>query len=163
VLAVWTPAEQKEIIPYAAEHYRHLFGEPTTSVLTVRPERTFWEKATILHHEANRPANSLTPERYSRHYYDMYRLSISWVKGNALADLDLLKRVVDFKIKFYPRSWAKYEYAVPGSINLMPPPQRLDSLKEDYGHMLGMLFGHKPGFDEVMDGINALETEINHL
>jgi len=144
-LAVWTPAEQKEIIPYAAEHYRHLFVEPSTSVLTVRPERTFWEKATILHHEANRPANSLMPERYSRHYYDMYRLSMSWVKGKALADLDLLRKVVNFKIKSYPRSWARYEHATPGSINLMPPPQRLDNLKEDYNYMLGMLFGQKPG------------------
>ena len=35
--------------------------------LTVSPERTFWEKATILHHEANRPEHLDMPQRYSRH------------------------------------------------------------------------------------------------
>jgi len=29
--------------------------------------------------------------------------------------------------------------------------------------MLVMLFGQKPGFDEIMDGIKALESEINQL
>ncbi len=38
-----------------------------TAILTVAPERTFWEKATILHHEANRPESSEMPQRYSRH------------------------------------------------------------------------------------------------
>ena len=38
-------------------------------------ERTFWEKATILHHEANRPEHLEMPQRYSRHYYDLYRMA----------------------------------------------------------------------------------------
>lgn len=54
-LAAWTPAQQAQIEPYAAKYYPHVFEQPTTSVLTVTPERTFWEKATILHQEANRP------------------------------------------------------------------------------------------------------------
>ena len=54
-LAAWTPAELVDIVPYAAEQYPQLFKQKEVSVLTVAPERTFWEKATILHHEANRP------------------------------------------------------------------------------------------------------------
>ncbi len=53
-LAAWTPARPAEIVPYAAEHYPDVFGQRGTDILTVAPERTFWEKATILHHEANR-------------------------------------------------------------------------------------------------------------
>ncbi len=37
-------------------------------------QRTFWEKATILHSEYHRPADSPTPDRYARHYFDMVRL-----------------------------------------------------------------------------------------
>jgi len=143
--------------------YPHLFTEPATSILTVLPERTFWEKATILHHEANRPAGNTMPPRYSRHYYDMYRLSASWVKDAAFADLGLLKRVVEFKSKFYPRSWAGYEYAVPGTMKLMPPLHCMKSLEADYRLMGDMIFGMKPRFNGMMESIRALENEINSL
>lgn len=39
----------------------------------------------------------------------------------ANVQLGLLKKVVDFKMKFYPRVWAKYEEAVPGTLKLIPP------------------------------------------
>lgn len=162
-LAVWTPSAYKVITPYATEHYAHLFSNPTTSVLTVLPERTFWEKATILHHEANRPQTSLMPARYSRHYYDMYCLSRSWVKSAALSNLGLLEKVVAFKDKFYPRSWACYTDAKPGSIKLVPPPHCLKELEADYEHMQGMIFGVKPSFQEIMSVVNNLEIEINGL
>ena len=64
-LAAWTPADMVDITPYTAEQYPQLFKQRTVSVLTVAPERTFWEKATILHHEANRPEHLLMPQRYS--------------------------------------------------------------------------------------------------
>ena len=162
-LAVWSPSAQKEIKSYAAEQYAHLFAEPATGVLTVLPERTFWEKATILHHEANRPDSSIMPSRYSRHYYDMFCLAASWVKEASFADLELLEKVAAFKSKFYPRSWARYEDAKPGGMKLLPPGHCIEVLEEDYVHMQGMIFGAKPGFKEMMDGIRVLEQEINSL
>lgn len=71
-LAAWTPTERSSIRPYLAEQRPQLFSTPQTETITVRPERTFWEKATILHQEANRPSEKPMPSRYSRHYYDMY-------------------------------------------------------------------------------------------
>ena len=65
-LAAWTPAELVNIVPYAAEQYPKLFKQKEVSVLTVAPERTFWEKATILHHEANRPEHLLMPRSEER-------------------------------------------------------------------------------------------------
>lgn len=96
------------------------------------PERTFWEKATILHHEANRPEHLSMPQRYSRHYYDLYCMAKSPVKEKAFARLDLLQKVVDFKMKFYPRAWARYPEAVPATLKLLPPSYRLGALQEDY-------------------------------
>ena len=156
-LAAWTPAAPKEIVPYAAEQYIDLFLHPTTSILTVLPERTFWEKVTILHHEANRPMTSLMPQRYSRHYYDLYCMAASWVKEASFADIGLLKQVVDFKDKFYPRSWAGYEYAIPGTMKLRPPNHCMKSLEDDYDHMRGMIFGNKPDFTVLM---NSCEWQV---
>lgn len=160
-LAAWTPARQAEIKPYAADYYPQVFEQASTAVLTVTPERTFWEKATILHQEANRPEHLEMPLRYSRHYYDLYRITLSDVKQNALKQFDLLQKVVEFKMKFYPRTWARYPEAKPGTLRLTLPEYRLPALKADYDAMKGMLFGQVPSLDTVMDAIRMLENEIN--
>ena len=67
------------IQPYAAEEFPQLFKQPVCAVQAIRAERTFWEKATILHHEAHRPENSLEPPRYSRDYYDLAMMANSAV------------------------------------------------------------------------------------
>ena len=48
----------------------------------IRAERTFWEKATILHQEAHRPKEKIQPPRYSRHYYEVEKtisMLVSWI------------------------------------------------------------------------------------
>lgn len=162
-LAAWSPAKMEPITPYAAEQYGHLFVQPSSKVLTVYPERTFWEKITILHREANRPESYAFPQRYSRHYYDVYCMAASPIKGKAFGDLEMLEKVVVFKEKFYRSPWAKYEDAKAGSMKLMPPQYNIAALREDYEHMLDMIFGDKPEFDEMMEGIRHLEHEINQL
>lgn len=120
-LAAWTPTNIVSIEPYVAKYYPKLLEQKDTFITTVAPERTFWEKVTILHHEANRPEYSAMPARYSRHYYDLYRMASTYIKEVAFNRLDLLNKVVDFKLKFYPRSWANYDKAVPGTMKLVPP------------------------------------------
>jgi len=131
-LAAWTPAKLASIEPYTAVYYPKIFEQKNTEILTVSPERTFWEKATILHHEANRPEHLDMPQRYSRHYYDLYRMAQTPVKDVAFSHINLLKTVVDFKMKFYPRAWAKYPEAIPGTLKLIPPEYRFPALISDY-------------------------------
>ena len=160
-LAAWTPAAEQTITPYAAEYYPKVFDQPSTQILTVLPERTFWEKVTILHREAYRKKDQAFPSRYSRHYYDLYCMSEFPVKDRALADTDLLTRVVAFKDKFYRCPWAHYELAKCGSMRLLPPQYNIANLKNDYEHMQNMIFGEKPDFDVILEGLAKLETEIN--
>lgn len=75
----------------------------------------------------------------------------------------MLKKVVEFKMKFYPRKWAKYEEAVPGTIKLLPPAYRYADLESDYKSMSEMMFGEYPTFEELMTLIKDLEKEINEL
>ena len=77
-------------------------------------ERTFWEKATILHAEHYRPANQSIRERFARHYADLAALWEHPARAAALARLDLLERVVKHKSRFFASSWANYEAAKPG-------------------------------------------------
>ena len=161
-LAAWTPVKVADITPYAAQEYGRLFKQPSTDILTVLPERTFWEKVTILHREVFREEDRPFPTRQSRHYYDLYRMMQTEVKDNALADNDLLTKVVVFKDKFYRCPWARYDLAKRGTMRLMPPDYNLNKLRDDYEHMQNMLFGDKPSFEKIMDGIAKLETEINN-
>ena len=161
-LASWTPATTCDIVSYAAEHYPQIFNRPAAQVYTVSPERTFWEKVTILHREAMRtPERGLPPGRYSRHYYDLWSLCQSDVKAHALADIPLLDAVVAFKRKFYRCNWAHYELATAAEISLMPPEHALAALEADYRHMQNMIFGPRPPFAEILDTIHELEAEIH--
>jgi hypothetical protein len=160
-LAAHTPVEIVKIYPYVAEEYGKLFEVPYTEVLTVKPERTFWEKATILHREANRK-NGQLPKRYSRHYYDLYRMANSSVKGKALDDRVLLNQVVEFKDKFYHCTWADYGACLKGCLKLVPKNDEIiEKLKIDYLHMRSILFGIVPTFEEIIICLQQLEDEIN--
>lgn len=162
-LAAWTPSVQKTISPYVAECYPMAFSQQTTQVLAAAAERTFWEKVTILHHEANRPEHLPMPDRYSRHYYDLYSMAHSESKEQAFQNMALLQRVVDFKMKFYPRKWARYELAVPGTLKLLPPEYRMQELHKDYERMTNMMFGYYPDFETLMSYVRELENKINTL
>lgn len=159
--ALWCPNAIHSIMPYAAEAFPDLFEIPQCQVNVVTAERTFWEKATILHHEAHRPKSSIQPQRYSRHYYDMARMSQSAVKDSALQQIDLLESVVYFKNRFFPRGWANYDLAVPGTFRLVPPDFRLPELQLDYDTMKIMIFGQIPDFAEIIEELSQLEQQIN--
>ena len=163
-LAAWTPAANHAIRPFAADWYPKLFKSAETQVYTVEPERTFWEKVTILHREALRtPERGPMQPRYSRHYYDLWCMMRQGTKDSAIRNLDLLDEVVSFKRKFYRCSWAHYERATRGEIQLMPPEHSIKVLTDDYRHMQNMIFGDKPSFEEILDCIGKLEAEIHAL
>ena len=160
-LAAWTPNVACPIRPYAAERFPQVFTQPATAVRTIAAERTFWEKATILHQEAHRAPERPLPARYSRHYYELYRLSRLPLGRAALTDLDLLREVVCFKTRFYHCPWAHYETAKPGTLRLLPPSHNRDGMQKDYAAMSAMLFGSIPTFAEILDGLADLERTIN--
>lgn len=160
-LAAWLPFETRTIGSYAAEAFPAVFERRECAVRVIRAERTFWEKATILHHEAHRPEHNPQPPRYSRHYYDLARMAASPVKDAALADAGLLSDVVAFKLRFYPRGWARYELARPGSFRLLPSDGVLRAVEADYRAMANMIFGEQPSFEAIVATLQALENEIN--
>ncbi|MBQ6661965.1 MAG: nucleotidyl transferase AbiEii/AbiGii toxin family protein [Firmicutes bacterium] len=160
-LAAWTPTQITEVTPYSAEQYPNVFKMRSTKVLTTTAERSFWEKATILHQEASRPESSLIPTRYSRHYYDLFCMSKTPIKDSALKQPELLEEVARFKEKFYPRKWAKYNLAKMGTLKLIPASHSVARLRDDYSRMREMIFGEYPSYEEIMEGIRNLEEEVN--
>lgn len=156
------PTEVKIIRPYAADDYSDFFEDPDTSVIVLSAQRTFWEKATALHAEAHRPAESPTPQYFSRHYYDLAML-LDTDEGKAAAtDFDLLAQVAQHKATFFRSGWASYDTAKTGSLRLMPDEARIKDLRADYRAMAPMMFDeNSPSFDNLLAKIAALQEAIN--
>ena len=160
-LASWIPLNKVKVKSFIGEEYPNIVSNNEIELLSTTPERTFWEKATILHQEALRPEGSLIPDRYSRHYYDIYCMCKNGIKDIAIKNPKLLDEVAAFKNKFYPRGWARYDLAKFGTLKLIPAKHSLPRLRKDYDDMQSMIYGEYPSFDEILNVIEKLENDIN--
>jgi hypothetical protein len=158
------PNDRYSIKPYAADYFPGIFEDVTCAVQAIKAERTFWEKATILHQEHHRKKEHGPPDRHSRHYYDLFMLARNEeIRKLALGDPKLLIRVVEHKKRFFRSAWAKYDLAVPATLQLKPSSDWVDFLRKDYEKMNVMLFGEVPSFDDILTGLAELEKSIRGM
>ena len=160
------PDIKRRIEPYIQAEIGKKYALETDGVTLIRAERTFWEKALILHgiycghrDDANRrPGDN---NLISRHYYDVAMMAESAEGKKAIADHELLAKVREHKQALFRRGWEKLDEAVPGSVHLVPQETIRDDLKRDYQAMQGMMFGDAPEFDWIIERLAELEAVIN--
>jgi hypothetical protein len=155
------PAEEATVTPYAAEVFPDQFREAHAPVKVLAAERTFWEKATVLHSWFHAPAEKGFSDRQSRHYYDVVRLYETGIGRRALGQTDLLRAVAEHKTVFFAAAWARYDEARPGSLRLVPPDARRAELEQDYRKMREMIFGEAPAFDHILEVLAEIERQVN--
>lgn len=154
------PNETRTITPYAAETFPDIFPDPSSNVSVLGADRTFWEKATILHalHHGLKMR-----DRMSRHYYDTYMLAQKGIAEAALRNPALLERVVRNKSLLFKDTKASYETATMGSLKLIPSQEQQKALKDDYDKMAEMFMGEFPAWEVIINGLTELETRINRV
>ena len=152
------PSELRSIAPYVAEDFPDEFLDAATQVPTLGIERTFWEKATILHAIHH---NGKLRAGMSRHYYDVLMLDRAGVAQAALARPELLERVVANKSVMFADRSASYETAVLGSLRLLPTDEGRTLLERDYADMSEMFMEAPPSLDKLIEGLQALEATLN--
>lgn len=155
------PTGRHPIRPWVAEVLPEAFPDWRCEVVALGVERSFWEKATILHTEYHRPTDKPTPDRFSRHYADTAALAKHPAAKSALDRHDIRNRVVEWKSQFFGSSWANYENAKPGTFRLVPPTERLPALRRDYHAMRDMYLSDPASFDEILSTLADLEARIN--
>jgi hypothetical protein len=155
------PIGRHSLRPWVAEVLPDAFPDWRCEVVALEVERTFWEKATILHTEYHRPVGKPMPDRFSRHYADTAALAKHPTASRAIEQHDLRDRVVAWKGQFFGSSWANYSQAKPGTFRLVPPLERLPALHRDYQAMRDMYLSEPPSFDDVLATLADLERRIN--
>jgi len=166
------PAEPREITPYLVSEMKTSLGLPVPNVMTVKPERTFWEKVLILHamtETTEKRAQEENPERkvpdlnrYSRHYYDVHQIWAHPEYGKTTASmLELAEVCRRHKELMFRAPDHRYDRAIPGTFRLMPTSDMKKKLEADHARMSAMIFGTPPAFDAVMTSIDELEHFLN--
>ncbi|MCJ2877445.1 nucleotidyl transferase AbiEii/AbiGii toxin family protein [Rhizobium pusense] len=166
------PAEAREILPYFASEFGNDKALVVPNVMTVKPERTFWEKVLILHamtemtekRTAEADATRKVPDlnRYSRHYYDVHQIwshadyGIKTAAMHELAEASRQHKELMFRAPDH-----RYDRAVPGSYRLAPTAEMRKKLEADYERMSAMIFGTSPSFEQVMGSVGELERYLN--
>lgn len=156
------PVGEHKIQSYAKEALKEKIHEPETRIRVLNAERTFWEKATILHQYSHLPENKMLPPRISRHFYDFFRLLNSPIKKKALAEVTLLERVANHKSIYFASGWASYSTARKGTLKLIPPPRVLMELQKDYGLMQPMFFREVPKWELILKTTENFERQFNN-
>ena len=166
------PTESRRIVPYIAPEMRAGANLTVANVITVRPERTFWEKVLILHAmtevtekrsmEENTERKVPDLNRYSRHYYDVHQIWTHPDYGKATASmLDVAEACRKHKELMFRAPDHRYDRAVPGTFRLVPTAGMRKKLADDYERMSAMIFGTPPEFEAVMASIYELEQVLN--
>ena len=157
------PVSEHKIQSYAKDALKEKIYEPEIRIRVLNAERTFWEKATILHQYAHLPEDKRLPPRISRHYYDFFRLLNSKIKAKALIEIALLERVAIHKSIYFASSWANYGTARKLTLKLFPPVRILNELEKDYAQMEAMFFREIPDWELILKEIETFEKEFNYV
>jgi hypothetical protein len=156
------PHEGKNIKAYVLELFPTLDSDTDVQVRVLTAERTFWEKACLLHEETFRPADKPRKLRMARHYYDLWCMIRAGVGDRAMAQMDLFRRVAEHREIFFKLNWVDYTTHKPGTFRLVPPPNHLTEWQADFKAMRGpMFFGNVPDFDLIMQAVSSFEETFN--
>lgn len=157
------PTGRHTITPWIAQVFPKVFPDWQCEVMTLEIERSFWEKATILHAEYHRPSDKSMPDRFSRHYADTAMLLNHPEVIKAINQHNLRNQVILWKSRFFGSSWANYDQAKAGTFRLVPKAERLPTLRHDYQLMRDMYLTEPASFDDILTSLSVLEHHINRV
>jgi predicted nucleotidyltransferase component of viral defense system len=156
------PSESHSFTPYLAEALPEIVLDAKVSFRTLAAERTFLEKAMLLHEETFRPDDKPRTIRLARHYYDLWCLISRGLAEKAAADEELFKRVAEHRQAFFRWSWVDYETLRRGTLRLLPLEGQVGAWRSDYEAMAGsMFFGEVPTFEDVLKTVGEFARHFN--
>ena len=159
------PSENVKIRSIIAESYPETdFADDYFTVPTVVPQRTFLEKAFLLHEEFQKPTEKIRVDRMSRHIYDLEKMMDTDFAIDALNDGELYNAIVAHRSTLTKMKEVDYTTHTLDKINFIPPLNVIDLWKADYESMQkNMIYGKSLPFDELIDRIKELNKRFRSI
>lgn len=100
----------------------------------------------------------------TRHLYDLEKLMDTDFGKRALSDMDLYRKIVEHRRKFYHVGYADYDKDYPESIEFRPPEKCIKQWEADYGEMLEhFVYGEYLSFGNLLKRIFELQERFRAL
>jgi len=157
------PVEEQEVQAYLFDAFPDVLVPSKFRVRVLAVERTFWEKAMLLHEETYRPAGKKKrAARMARHYYDLWCLITKGVAEKAADRDDIFTRTAQHREIYFNWPWMDYSTLSRGKLRVLPLPEQEAEWRQDYQAMrTEMFFGDVPKFDEVLRVVGEFQREFN--
>ena len=159
------PSKNIQLRSFIADCYPNAgYADGYFTVPTVIPQRTFLEKAFLLHEEFQKPPEKIRVERMTRHIYDLEKMMDTDFAKKAMNDRDLYNIIVKHRSTLTAMKEVDYSTHVPEKINFVPPIFIMDSWRKDYENMQsGMIYGKSLPFDKLIERIKELNDRFKHI
>ena len=132
-------------------------------VSTIIPEKTFLEKAFLLH-ELFSVRKDIDAQRKSRHMYDLHMMMKRGIDKSALPNIDLWKAICHSRSMLTTMQGVDYTADIRKNIQLIPPSESLANWRKDYEEMSSaMIYGEKTVFVELLESMNWLELQFRKV
>jgi hypothetical protein len=140
------------------------FADDFITIPTVIPERTFLEKAFLLHEEFQKPQERIRVDRMTRHIYDLEKLMDTDFAINALKNKELYNAIVEHRRTLTKMKEVDYTTHTPDKINFVPPESVIELWRDDYESMQGqMIYGKSLTFDKLIERIKELNERFRKI
>lgn len=143
---------------------QHLNTNETVGVSTVLPQRTFWEKAFLLHELFQRPVEKMEIARMSRHWYDLHYLVNAGFAAQAMQDAALYSAIRNHRKKFTKVPGVDYDTLTAKDFELFPPKDKESDWNSDYKKMIeSYIYRNAPPLEVLSGSIKELIEEFKKL
>ncbi len=129
-------------------------------IITAVPEKTFIEKAFLLH-EIFTSNGKMLANRKSRHLYDLEKMMDNEFAIRAVSDDVLWDTIRHHRDKFTHIKGIDYSQDIRKNICLIPPTRIIDNWKQDYETMQStMIYGESLQFDKLVERLEKLQDRF---
>ena len=158
------PSENVQIRSIIADNFPDAeFADTYFSVPTVIPQRTFLEKAFLLHEEFQKPLDKVRIDRMTRHIYDLEKLMDTSFATEALNNKELYNAIVEHRRTLTAMKEVDYSTHSPKTINFVPPDLVMNEWRDDYKKMGNMIYGESLPFDKLIERIKELNERFRKI
>ena len=157
--ALMEPVNQVYIQSIVNQYYPQIITSVATpEITTAAPQKTFIEKAFLLHELFSVPHEQLSANRRSRHLYDLERMMDKDFAINAIKDNTLCHNIQHHRSAFTAILGVDYSVDFRKNIVLIPPDNIIKNWESDYNSMcLSMIYGDKPDFSTLIKRMKILQ------